>query len=244
MVRHRVRRRIGCECPANARPERICAKPQGSNPMKIQVACSSKLEQLGRLRARIFIAASVSLVGSTAAYAEGSHQFDIINNTDKTVEITKTISRCIESGTSVNWPQTIGPRQTYTVKWDDSNSIYDYDGYGCVNKDKFVAFSVYVHGASNQQYSGYLGITHRRLSGGDWYNGQFYADSISVNNENGGISGSDGSSPPNYIQALCSHENNCFGPWSEMEWDDKDSYNWQRSYKTEDGWAFQINDPG
>jgi hypothetical protein len=112
-----------------------------------------------------------------------------------------------------------------------------------MNKDKFVAFSVSVDGATGPQYKGYLGITHRRLSGSTWYNGQFYADSIVINSSNGSIGGSDGAAPASYIGAYCSHGNNCFGPWSEMEMDGKDSYNWQRSYQTEDGWAFEIMEP-
>lgn len=196
------------------------------------------MARLGIVRGMLI--AALPFLGASAAQASEWHQFNIINNTSRTVTVTRTISRCV---TETNFPSTIGPRQTATVKWEDTNSLWAYNGYSCINKDKFVAFSVSIDGGGNQ-YGGYLGITHRRLSGSSWYNGQFYAQDISVNEQNGGISGSDGSPPPSNLQALCSHDNNCFGPWSEMEMDNKDSYNWQRSYKTEDGWAFQINENG
>jgi hypothetical protein len=187
----------------------------------------------------IFIAGGVLLSAASAAHAEQWHQFDIKNNTSRTLTIKSTITRCV---TEADWPQTIGPGQTYTVKWHDTNNYLGVGdtGWTCTNRDKFVAFVPYLDGA-NEQYTGYLGITHRELSGSDWYNGQFYAASINVSDTNQ-VSGSDGDAPPGNIVALCSHGNNCFGPWSEMEMNNKDSYNWQRSYKTEDGWAFQINE--
>jgi len=189
------------------------------------------------------LTAAALLGGTTASQAEAPHSFNIINNSQYTFRLKDWKARCVkEWGNSVNWPSTISPGQTYTVNWEDSNNAFDYNGYGCDGKDKFVAVSFTLDGAS-QQYDGYIGITHRELSGSSWYNGQFYADWIAVNNDNGGIAGGDGAAPSGWIQALCSHDNNCFGPWSQMEWDNKDSYNWQRSYKTEDGWAFQINNP-
>lgn len=184
-------------------------------------------------------AAIVLATVTTAVHAEGSHHFDIHNGSSKTITISRTIERCIEHGKEVNWPQTIASGETYRVYWDDSNSIYDYGGYGCINKDKFVAFSISIDGGD---YDGYLGITHRRLSGSKWYNGQFYAQDITVYS-NGTINGTDGPSPPGYIFPECTNNNDCFGPWSEMEMDNKNSYNWPRSFQTEDGWAFSIGDP-
>lgn len=189
------------------------------------------------------LAAVALLAQTTGSQAEGPHHFNITNNSQYTFRLTDWKARCVQQwGNSVNWPWTINPGQTYTVNWEDSNNIGDYNGYGCTNKDKFVAISFQLDGAP-QKYNGYIGITHRNLKGSSWYNGQFYAESVQVNNNNGGIAGSDGATPPAWIQALCTNGNNCFGPWSEMEWDDRDSYNWQRSYQTEDGWAFQINNP-
>lgn len=196
---------------------------------------------ISNLRWGLLIATAL-LAGTTESQAEGLHQFNIINNSEYTLRITNTQIRCIEDGTTVNWPSTIAPGQAYTVQWEDSNSFIAYDGYfGCDKKDKFVAFSFSLDNAQSQ-YDGYLGITHRELSGSSWYNGQFYAASVQVG-PYGNINGSDGAVPPDWVEAICSHGNNCFGPWSEMEMDEKDSYNWQRSYQTEDGWAFQISSP-
>lgn len=186
------------------------------------------------------------LAGTTESRAEGPHHFDIVNATPYTFRLKDWKARCVQGyGNSVNWPSTIAPGQTYTVNWEDSNNIDDYGGYGCVNKDKFVAISFTLDGIDYQypQYSGYIGITHRRLSGDTWYNGQFYADWISINNQNGTINGSDGAAPPDWIHAGCSHNDNCFGPWSQMEMDNKNSYNWPRSYQTEDGWVFSVTKP-
>jgi hypothetical protein len=189
---------------------------------------------------RQVFATAFLVTGTAAADAEGPHHFDIINHSSNTITITGTVQRCIEDGTSVNWPLTINPGRTYTVNWDDNNNWFAYDGWlSCTNRDKFVAFSISVG-----RWSGFLGITHRMLSGSNWYNGQFYGQGISVDNTYGTITGgSDGSRPPGNIVAKCLHNNYCFGPWSEMEMNNKDSYNWQRSYQTEDGWAFEIRDP-
>jgi hypothetical protein len=189
----------------------------------------------------LFVAAFL-IPGIQSARAEKDHHFDIINSTKSMLRITDTKGRCIERGTTVTWPSTIGPGQTYRVYWKDSNYVGDYGGYGCTDRDKLVAFSFSLDEAKGPQYKGYLGITHRKLSGTNWYNGQFYAESININS-NSSVSGSDGPAPPSYIVALCSHNNYCFGPWSEMEMDKKDSYNWNRSYQTEDGWAFEIKEP-
>jgi hypothetical protein len=119
----------------------------------------------------------------------------------------------------------------------DSNNING----GCTNRDKLMVFSIQVDGYPNA-WTGYLGITHRKLSGSTWYNGQFYASWINLENETP-ITGNDGNPPPGWIQALCSHNNQCFGPFSQMEMDGKNGYNWQRFYVTDDGWAFQISNP-
>lgn len=192
------------------------------------------------------LAAVALLAGTAESRAEQPHHFDIVNGTPYTFRLKDWKARCVQDyGNSVNWPTTIAPGQTYTVNWEDSNNIDDYGGYGCVNKDKFVAISFTLDGIDYQypQFNGYIGVTHRRLSGTKWYNGQFYADWISININDGVINGADGAAPPDWIDARCSHDNNCFGPWSEMEMDNKDSYNWPRSYQTEDGWVFYIVKP-
>ena len=43
------------------------------------------------------------------------------------------------------------------------------------------------------------------------------------------------------INFVCNNEP-CNGPFHDMAQMDKDSYNWQRSYRTEDGWAFEIHE--
>jgi hypothetical protein len=48
--------------------------------------------------------AAALLAAPGAAHAEGPHHFDIINHSSNTITITGTVQRCIEDGTSVNWP--------------------------------------------------------------------------------------------------------------------------------------------
>lgn len=173
------------------------------------------------------------VVEPAPARSEQWHQFDIINNTPTGLWITYTLARCV---TEVDYDSTIAAGSRTTFRWNDT------DDSGCGERDKFVGFQF--HLINRQcQWPNWLAITHRRLSGSNWYNGQFYAATLAIGGD-GSITYGDGEPPPGWIQAQCSHNNDCFGPVSEMEIDDKNSYNWQRSYQTEDGWAFQINDPG
>jgi hypothetical protein len=179
------------------------------------------------LKIKLLIAAAASLLaGTVPGQASQWHQFDIINNSSQFLTISSFVGRCvgeIDGITGVN------PGSRATIKWNDSN---DY-GEGCTNRDKFVTFQV-----NWQGWSGWLGITHRKLTS-DWYNGQFYASFLSVTGN--GYSFTDGSPPPSSVKALCEHNNDCFGPFSQMEDAGKNGYNWQHSYRTESGWAFEFN---
>jgi hypothetical protein len=180
-----------------------------------------------------FLTVAGLMIGATTARASAGHHFDIINKSSHTVTL-RWETKCV---TSANKPSPLAPGQTVTINWEDTNNI----SAGCTNRDKVVAFAIQVDGFPNA-WNGYLGITHRKLSGSSWYNGQFYASTLQLE-DLGPISCNDGNAPPSWVQALCSHDNQCFGPCSQMEMDGKNSYNWQRSYQTEDGWAFQISDP-
>ncbi len=101
------------------------------------------MNAISNLRWGLLIASAL-FAGITESQAEGPHQFNIINNSEYILRITDTQIRCIEDGTTVDWPTTIASGQTYTVHWDDSNSYIAYDGYfRCDGRDKFVAFSFF-----------------------------------------------------------------------------------------------------
>lgn len=183
------------------------------------------MHHFARVKLMIAIVAGL-LAGTVSAQASQWHQFDIINNSSRYLTIPSFIGRCVSK---INGVMGVGSGSRVTIKWDDSNNIGD----NCTNKDKFVAFQV-----SWQGWSGWLGITHRKLTS-KWYNGQFYATYLGVNGT--GYSFADGSSPPASVKALCEYDNNCFGPFSQMEDAGKNDYNWARSYQTESGWAFEFN---
>lgn len=184
--------------------------------------------------ALIFLVCSGLMTGATTASASAWHHFDIVNKSSHYIYLVNWSFKCVEAHDVVN---TVAPGQTVTYNWEDSNDIYQK----CTNRDKLLAFSIQMDGYPNA-WNGILGMTHRKLSGSTWYNGQFYAESATIVDGNT-ITGTDGNPPPGWIQALCSHDNQCFGPFSQMEIDGKNGYNWQRFYVTDGGWAFQISDP-
>lgn len=190
--------------------------------------------------ARILIAvmSAMALLTIPPARAEQTHSFDIINASSRGMYIDGWMGRCVYTiSTGGKYiPLWIAAGNTARISWDDDNN----DGDGCTNKDKWVAFTFTMD--SGAQWGGWLGITHRNLSGSSWYNGQFYAQFLYLVTGNV-MAGGDGNPPPGWIQALCTNGNNCFGPWSEMEMAGKDDYNWPRFYQTEGGWAFRITDP-
>lgn len=182
------------------------------------------------------LAAVVLLAGAAPVRASQWHQFDIINNSSHVLKITGALGRCVSA---INTDTVVYPGSRTTVKWNDANDAT----LNCTNRDKFMGFTFSLGG--NQEWSGWLGMTHRKLSGGNWYNGQFYAGYLALVVGSGemGYYYEDGPSPPGWIKALCSNNNNCFGPFSLMEQDDKNDYNWAHSYQTESGWAFQFDNP-
>lgn len=190
---------------------------------------------LGRLPL-LLLAFGCLLMGVVPVRASEWHQFDIINNSSHTLRITGALGRCVSAIQSDTF---IYPGSRTTFKWNDANDA----GLNCTNKDKFVGFTFSL--GSGQTWNGWLGMTHRKLSGSTWYNGQFYAGYLALTIGSGEMTYyyEDGGQPPGWIQALCSNNNNCFGPFSEMEDKNKDDYNWDHSFQTESGWAFQINNP-
>src|SRR5687768_15553666 len=116
------------------------------------------------------LAMAAFLVAPAPARSEQWHQFDIINNSRTGIWITYTLSRCV---TEVDYDSTIAAGSRTTFRWNDT------DGGGCSERDKFAAFQF--HLIDRQcQWPNWLAITHRRLSGSDWYNGQFYAATLAV----------------------------------------------------------------
>ncbi|MDR6203973.1 hypothetical protein [Paraburkholderia graminis] len=174
------------------------------------------------------------LMGVSPAWAEQWHQFDVINNSSRGINIVGTVGRCV---TEIDAPGFIAAGSRGTIKWHDTDNWFVMN---CAGRDKFAGFS-FRFDDDPDSWPGWLGVTHRELSGSDWYNGQFYAYTLS--SDGWSFTYADGVPAPSWIQPLCSHGNDCSGPFSEMEVDNKNSYNWQRSYRTEDGWAFQINNP-
>lgn len=166
------------------------------------------------------------LCGNEVAFAEAPHGYTIINNSSQGINITDISETCVSQ---TNYPHYIGPKSQGTISWEDVNS-----GLDCVEQEKFSAFK-FIYDNNSQLQNGYFGIVHRKF-GSDWYNGQFYANDLGSNYY------ADNLPPPSWVQPICSH-GDCFGSYTQMVLDDKTSYNWQRSYRTEDGWVFQINDP-
>lgn len=174
------------------------------------------------------------LAGPVPAHASQWHQFDIINNSSRYMSIVGIQGRCV---TEVNIKDGLNPGERTTVSWNDSNDA-DWD---CTNRDKYIAFQFYLDGG--QSWIGWLGVTHRNLYSNDWYNGQFYTHILGLYTPHN-YHFADGNPPPSWIQALCTYgPNACFGSFTQMEDNGKDSYNWPRFHENENGWAFQINEP-
>jgi hypothetical protein len=192
------------------------------------------------------------LAGTNVVHAEGDHSFTIKNNSGNTINITSVHGYCV---TSIDAPQSIASGGTATVNWVDSNNIKEIvwmaahgphsartrtapprsegiDGVGCTNTQKWVIFKI-------SNYGGSYGIVHRKISG-DWYNGQFWAVSAEITSDGGWTWQDSNQVPDSRVSASCSHTG-CFGKFGEMVNNGKDSYNWPRIYKTEDGYQFQFN---
>ncbi|WP_395676958.1 hypothetical protein [Inquilinus sp.] len=175
-----------------------------------------------------FLAATIPLIVGSTAHAEEKHSFNITNNSSVTMKLNQIQSMCVSGYSGYG---DIPPHTTITINWTDRNSFGD----DCTNREKFIAVW-YDRG----DWQGWLGMVHRKISG-DWYNGQFYAYHLHVGSYTDYTFG-DNPPPPGTISALCSHNNDCFGPFSEMVDDNKTNFNWQRVYKTEDGWEFRYDD--
>jgi hypothetical protein len=186
--------------------------------------------------------AAALLMTTSESQASAWHSFTIRNYTPYQVQITEVITRCVYQYT---FPRTMAPFDPngadaeITVNWQDDNNPWSVPNF-CNGKDKFIAFSFQMVGAP-EQFNGYLGMTHRNLYSDDWYNGQFYAQTISVDKYQDIQGGSDGPPPPAWIEADCQNgDTDCIGPWSEIEMAGRDGYNWPRVHETDDGWAFDI----
>jgi hypothetical protein len=162
------------------------------------------------------------LCGNEVAFAEAPHSYTIINNSSQAINITDIYEDCVSQS---NYPSYIAPKSQGTITWEDVNS-----GVDCVEQEKFSAFTFKYDGSQELQ-NGYFGIVHRKF-GSDWYNGQFYANELNSNYY------ADNLPPPSWVQPICSH-GDCFGSYTQMVLDDETSYNWQRSYRTEDGGYFR-----
>ena len=193
-----------------------------------------------------FFAAAVVvlLAGTRTSRAEQQHHFTIYNNSGNTLSL-NWVSYCVKYNDKTSLPGSISPGQTATVYWDDSNDAFQKSSRftGCAGDNKWVAFAV--TGGPGGIYQGYLGIVHREF-GSDWYNGEFYAQSLSLDDASDGLypQWSDGNQPSSsVVLAHCAYENTtgCFGSYSEMVNAGKDSFNWAREYRTEDGWSFEID---
>lgn len=196
----------------------------------------------------------VLLTATNVVHAEAPHSFTIKNNSRDTISITSMHGYCIKS---IDTPQPIAPGGTATVNWVDSNNSTEIewmaahgphsartravhpnskgiDGFMCADAQKWVVFQM-------SNYAGSYGMVHRKISG-EWYNGQFWAVSAEITSDGGWQWIDSNQVPDSGVSASCSHMNTgCFGTFGEMVSNGKDSYNWPRIYKTEDGYQFQFN---
>lgn len=216
--------------------------------MEFMMFCQP-LAVIGNLAAAVFVAL---LAGPGVVYAQESHSFTIKNNSGGEIIITSMHGYCVKS---IDWPRSIAAGETATINWVDSNNGIEIewmaahgaqstrtravrpqskgmDGVMCANSQKWVDFQV-------DGYQGTYGMVHRKIDG-DWYNGQFWATSIQITSDGLGWNVDETDVVPDNVSASCSHSG-CFGKFSEMAANGKDSYNWPRLYRTEDGYQFQIN---
>lgn len=188
------------------------------------------------------IAGAVLISFVSVAHAEAPHSFQIVNNSGLTVVIAQSSqSYCIDS---VSWPGPIGTGQSATVNWEDRNSG---GAYACGDEPKFVAFTVSFSNNVGTPWAGYIGMIHNEFRG-KWYNALFWANNLRVwggdgPTWDGAVDTTTGPSPPDWIVPGCPYGACAIGPFHEMYYDDKDSYNWPLYHEYEPGWSFQINAP-
>lgn len=210
---------------------------------------------------KLIIFFATTFIFINCAFGSKWHYFSIINNTNYTLDIfTPTMSlsgssyanylrgKCTYTG--VQQDSTTGNKINYS--WEDSNNV-DGDGGGsgsvgggCTNRDKWVIFGIALtRGNETRFIPVILGMTHRKMDG-NWYNGLFYVEWIDPSSSNSVFTDfRDGVFPSsNQIYTTCrgyeNDKNACFGPYSQMEVDDKNDYNWPRVYQTENNWQFVI----